>query len=326
MKAYHRLKASIFPITLFITGVRISFVHTTNLNQDDFVNEEFCFARQAKDKNKYKGTKQKVRAHKERLRKTSTVITCVIIFSLIALASYYLVNSFPSQNLKIDETKNNADNSSVNDSGNNSNTVALIDALHSTYPNIDFTRSLEKTLTEAGLNVEIYQGEEVTVDFLKNLKKGYKLVIFRMHSALSSSNALSLFTAEPYSQNEHWLERNYQLVREAYVTMDSQPVFGVNWAFVKQLMTGKFNGTLVIAMGCNGACDPWMSQEFINQGAIGYIAWNGPVLLSHSDEAIQYLIQALYKEKLPLEEAVEKTNNQIGADHISVATLDCYSP
>jgi len=299
---------------------------TIKVNQADFVNDTFCFARQAKDKNKYKGTKQKVRAHKERLRKTSIVITCVIIFSLIASASYYLISSFSSQNLTIDETENNSGNSSVNNSGNNSNSVALIDALYSTYPNVDFTRSLEKTLTEAGLNVEIYRGEEVTVDFLKNLKKGYNLVIFRMHSALSSRNALSLLTTEPYSPNEHKPEQNNQLVREAWITMDSQPVFSVNWAFVQQLMTGKFNGTLVIAMGCNGACDSLvMAREFVEQGAIGYIAWNGPVLLSHSDEAIQYLIQALYKEKVPLEEAVENTNNQIRADSMG-ATLECYSP
>jgi hypothetical protein len=66
-----------------------------------------------------------------------------------------------------------------------------------------------------------------------------------------------------------------------------------------------------------------MAKEFANQGAIGYIAWSGPVLLSHSDQAIQYLIESLYKEKLGLEDAVERTNNQ-GADPDSGAVLDLY--
>jgi len=62
----------------------------------------------------------------------------------------------------------------------------------------------------------------------------------------------------------------------------------------------------------------------MNQGAIGYVAWNGSVLLSHSDEAILHLVQTLYKDKLPLKEAVEKTNTQIGADPSSGAILDCF--
>jgi len=91
-------------------------------------------------------------------------------------------------------------------------------------------------------------------------------------------------------------------------------------------MAGRFNGTLVVAMGCDGACDSWMAKEFINQGATGYVGWNGPVLLSHSDKAIQYLIQALYIEKLPLEEALDKTNNQIGKDPNWNTILESYIP
>jgi hypothetical protein len=91
-------------------------------------------------------------------------------------------------------------------------------------------------------------------------------------------------------------------------------------------MAGRFNGTLVVAMGCDGARDSWMAKEFANQGAIGYIAWTGPVFLSHSDQATLCLIESLYKEKLSLESAVEKTNNQIGPDPESNAILDHYPP
>lgn len=278
----------------------------------------FRFARHARVKNKPKGTKKGVSAHKKRMRTISTAVTFVIIFSLIAAVSYHLVGYFTSANSAIDETEGNSSDDSVK--------AALIDALYSNHPNVTFTRSLDETLQEAGFKVDTYQGTEVTVDFLKKLKSGYRLIILRMHSALSTRNELYLFTAEPYSVGKYPQEEYFRLVKEAYPTEDSQSVFAVNWGFIKELMTGKFDGTLVIAMGCDGARDPWMAEEFINQGATGYVAWAGPVLLSHSDRAILHLVQALYIEKLALEEAVEKTNNQIGEDPSWGTVLDYYIP
>jgi len=278
----------------------------------------FRFTRYAGAKNRPKGTRNEVSAYRKRGRILSTIVTFIIIFSLIAVVSHYLVSYFPGPNPTVDEIEGN-----LND---NSARAALIDALCSNYPNEEFTRSVNKTLQEASVKVDIYQGKEVTVEFLKKLKSDYKLIILRMHSALSTNNELYLFTAEPYSMGKYVQEQYFRLVKEAYATEDSLSVFAVNWGFIKRLMTGKFNGTLVIAMGCDGTRDHWMAEEFINQGAIGYVAWNGPVLLSHSDKAILYLIQALYMEKLPLEEAVEKTDRQIGEDPNCGTILDYYVP
>lgn len=58
--------------------------------------------------------------------------------------------------------------------------------------------------------------------------------------------------------------------------------------FIKRLMTGKFNGTLVITMGCNGASDSWMTEEFINQGAIGYVGWTGAVVSFRQSNPVPY--------------------------------------
>ena len=278
----------------------------------------FRFARYVRAKNKPRGTRKEVFAYKKRVGIISVVVTFLIIFSLILLVSYCLVSYFPSLNSTIDEIEGNL--------SDNSSRAALIDALYSNHPNEEFTRSVNKTLQEAGVKVDVYQGKEVTAEFLKKLKGGYKLIILRMHSALSSNNELYLFTAEPYSVGRYVEEQYFRLVKEAYATEDSPSVFAVNWGFIKRLMTGKFNGTLVIVMGCDGARDSWMAEEFINQGAVAYVAWNGPVLLSHSDKAILYLIQALYMERLPLEEAAEKTNSQIGEDPNWGTILEYYVP
>ena len=163
------------------------------------------------------------------------------------------------------------------------------------------------------------------MDFLKTVPSGYKLVILRMHSALHSDQ-LYLFTAEPYSIGKYTQEQQFQLVKEAYATAESQPVFAVNWGFVKRCMTGKFNGTLVIAMGCDGTRDPVIIEEIMNQGAVGYISWSEPVLISHSDTATLHLTEALYLEKLPVAEAIETTNNQVGADPEHGAILEYFTP
>jgi len=259
---------------------------------------------------KLKGIKKNVADYKRRVRIVSTLVASVIIFSFVFAGSYYLLSASiggnPSTNQPQDLQQNQLDDSLLN--------AALIDALYSSSPNLNFTASLGKTLQEAGFKVDAYQGENVTVDFLKKFPCGYELVILRMHSALSSSNELYLFTAEPYSAGKYVQEQYYRIVKEAYPTEESQSVFAVNWGFIERLMADKFKGALVIVMGCDGANDPWMAEEFIDRGAVGYVGWNGSVLLSHSDRAVLYLIQALYVDKLSLEDAVKKTNSQIGVD------------
>jgi len=265
------------------------------------------------------GIKHEVYEYKKQMRIISTAVTFVIILSLIALGIYYLLNYAGNP-------ASNSANESVNQTDNHLPKAALIDALHCNHPNEWFTESLNKTLSQAGFKVDIYQGEVVTVDFLKKLPSGYDLIILRMHSALSSSNQLYFFTAEPYSVGKYTQEQYFQLVKKAYVSNESSPVFAVNWGFIKVYMVEKFEGVLVIAMGCDGTLDSLFIQQLIDQGAIGYIAWNGPVSISHSDKAILYLVQVLYVKKLSLTVAVQETNSQVGEDPYWGTLLECYTP
>jgi len=266
---------------------------------------------------KPKGIKRELYEDKKRMRRIYTVITLLIVISVTILVSYYLATYFVGSN--------SSTNENGGDPGDGSLKAALIDGLYTTLPNDEFTRSLTETLQEAGFEVDVFQGAEVTVDFLKTVPNGYRLIVLRMHSALHDDQ-LYLFTAEPYSVGKYTQEQQFQLVKEAYATEASQPVFAVNWGFIKRCMTGKFNDTLVIAMGCDGTRDPLIIEEIINQGAVGYISWTGPVLFSHSDTATLHLTDALYLEKLSVEEAIEGTNNQIGADPEWGTILEYYTP
>jgi len=67
-------------------------------------------------------------------------------------------------------------------------------------------------------------------------------------------------------------------------------------------------------------------EVIVSQGAVGYVGWNGSVLLSHSDEATSCLVEDLYVSKLPLREAIDKVNEKMGPDATEGATLECYVP
>ena len=274
----------------------------------NLVNVMFQSDKRADARHKPKGIKKKAADYK---RRVFTLMASIIVFSLVCAGSYCLLSTLVGGNPNADQTQDSQQNQ-LDDSLLN---AVLIDALYGSSPNLIFTSSLRNTLQGVGFGVDVYQGGEVTVDFLKKFACGYEVVILRMHSALSkNSNELYLFTAEPYSAGKYVQEQYFRIVKEAYPTEDSQSVFAVNWGFIERLMTDKFKGALVIVMGCDGADDSWMAEEFINQVAVGYVGWNGSVLLSHSDRAVLYLIQALYVDRLSLEDAVKKTNSQIGED------------
>jgi len=66
--------------------------------------------------------------------------------------------------------------------------AAIIDQLYSLQPNEAFISEVTKELEDYGFEVDIYQGDEVTVDLYRQLPGyGYKVIIFRAHSGLLGS-------------------------------------------------------------------------------------------------------------------------------------------
>ena len=275
---------------------------------------------------KPRGIKHDVAAYKRKMRTIYTLVTFLLIVCVIIAVSFYFEGFFAGPELRTESTVAGSGKGMGGSVKDDVPKAALIDTLSNAGVDEEFDDSVNKTLHEAGFGVDVYQGGQVTVDFLEKFSGGYKLVIFRVHSALSSNMELYLFTAEPYSSQKYSTEQSFLLVKEAYATESSQPVFAVNWGFVKRLMTGEFKGTLVVVMGCDGALDPLLSQEFVNQGAVGYVGWNGPVLLDHSDKAVQHLVEDLYVRKQPLKEAVNDTDSRVGPDPASGSILECYMP
>ncbi len=106
-----------------------------------------------------------------------------------------------------------------------------------------------------------------------------------------------------------------------------QPVmFGITSRFVTGSMLGRFDGTVIIMMGCGGIYLTDLAHAFIDKGASAYLAWDLSVLLPYVDEATPYLMAQLCSERATIIEAVDSTMYVIGPDPEYEAELQYYPP
>ncbi len=208
--------------------------------------------------------------------------------------------------------------------------AAIVDQLYANYPNKHFTNQMTSDLEKFGFKVDVYQGDEVTVDLYRNLPAyNYKLVIFRVYSGLLGmdpkvTNRTWLFTAEQYSKMKHIPEQLTDQVTYAKVTDEGPWVFSISAKFINENMKGQFNNTALVMMGCHCLYFEDLAQAFVDKGASTYLAWNVGVGLSYVDDATPLLIQKLCSEELTIEAAVDETMNEKGPDPDYGATLGYF--
>jgi hypothetical protein len=120
--------------------------------------------------------------------------------------------------------------------------AVIIDQLCSLQPNEAFISEVTQQLNDLGLEVDIHQGDEITVDFYQKLSShGYKLNIFRIHSVLlvkegEMAEGTLLFTSEPHSPVKYTEQRLAGSIVKARADDDYLIVFAV--------MTRELHGSL----------------------------------------------------------------------------------
>jgi len=218
--------------------------------------------------------------------------------------------------------------------------VAIVDHLNF-FPeqrNQTFVDACINILEEGGLTWSYHEGEEITVNFYRNLPScGTSLIILRVHSAIMKTeegviSILGLFTSERYSDAAARKYRddvlNDRLVK-AFFTEGGEEYFGIVPKFVEESMKGKFEDTIIIMMGCEGlgyvntgARVPYidMAEAFVKKGAKVYIGWDGPIGIDHTDQATVQLLQSLILHKRTIKQATET----IGKDPMYNSTLQYY--
>jgi hypothetical protein len=200
--------------------------------------------------------------------------------------------------------------------------AALVDQIALMNPDPEFTDQALAYLEEAGFSVDVYEGEEITVEFYRTLPaKGYKLILVRTHSTNILNETMPggpvfLFTSEVYDKNRYVKEQLANRIGRAKILYndDSPLYFAIVSGFVRYEMTGRFDDTLIIIGGCQSLGTLDLAQALLDRGASAVVGWNEWVDLSHNDKAILHLLRGLTTERLTLEQAMRKTMNEIGPD------------
>ena len=204
-------------------------------------------------------------------------------------------------------------------------TAAIVDQLSLTQPNPDFAASATDLLEQAGYRVDYISGQEVTVDFYRDLPaRDYSLVILRVHSGMAEETDIgtgetakreyvSLFTGEPYSQDKYVQEQIGRLGKAEYYE-GAPPLFGIGPEFIELSMRGRFDGTLIVMMGCDGLRSQTTGQAFLDKGASAFVSWSRSVSASHTDAATLRLLEKLVLDGLEVGDAVAQTAAEEGPD------------
>lgn len=209
--------------------------------------------------------------------------------------------------------------------GSSQRRATIVDQLSLTQPNPDFTASATTMLEQGGYAVDYFQGEEVTVDFYRNLSThGYDLIILRVHSGIAEETNLttgqtakmeyvSLFTGELYSEDKYPEEPIGRLGKATYYE-GAAPLFGIGPGFITDSMHGSFDKTLIVLMGCDGLRSQRTAQAFLDKGASAFVSWTRAVSASHTDAATERLLEKLVIDGLPVGDAVAQTAAEVGPD------------
>ena len=185
-----------------------------------------------------------------------------------------------------------------------------------------FTSSCLELFESAGYEVDVYRGEEVSVSMIKKISGSYKIVVLRVHSSVHHGRVW-FFTGEEYSQGRYVLEQLVDEVHPARPTLGSEFLFAVGAEFVLHFLEDRFDGALVVVMGCDGLSSQDLAKAFLDAGADAYVSWDGPVSLRHTDEATLAMLRALVEDGKSLGDAVEHSMELVGPDpsHSSVLRL-----
>ena len=210
--------------------------------------------------------------------------------------------------------------------------AAIIDQLSLNYPNQLMTQEITQRFEDYGFQVDIYQGNDVTVNLYRNLaQNGYKLIIIRSHSGamcydtnVNRSIGTYLFTTESYSTLKYPKEQLNDEIVMARVESGQPNYFAIGPKFITDSMKGKFNNTVVIIDGCSGLYSQDLASAFIAKGATAYLAWNASVRLDYVDGATLNLIKNLCSDNATVAKAVNHTMIEDGSDPESNATLKYY--
>ncbi len=212
------------------------------------------------------------------------------------------------------------------------NKAVIVDQLSLRQPDPEFITQATNILKSYGFEVDVWSGNDITVDFYNKLPSmGYRFVILRSHSGLLVSlennepvylDTTYLFTTENYTTNKYIGDQLADRVSNAEMEENSPRVFAVNSEFIKRA-DGKFNNSIILAMGCESFKYNDMAAAFLEKGASAYIGWSDIVTLQHVDDATLDLLKNLLTDNLTFAQSISATTSKLGNDPYYNSHLKC---
>ncbi|MGQ9460402.1 MAG: hypothetical protein ACUVRA_04155 [Candidatus Bathyarchaeaceae archaeon] len=175
--------------------------------------------------------------------------------------------------------------------------VVIIDQVMLTYPPSEGFLESVNALRSYGFQIDYFIGEEITVEFYRNLpSRGYSLIIMRTHS-----RPTGICTGEPYEKTKYVFEQSTAELIQIFLVNESY--FGITASFIRN-MRGNFRNATILCMGCDSLSDTVMAEAFIG--------WKQSVLVSYTDQATTRLLIHLILERKTINQAVTETMTEMG--------------
>ena len=198
--------------------------------------------------------------------------------------------------------------------------AAIIDQLSSSsllagftrLPNQTFIKTAKELLYERFSQVDYYQDNATVNQYAHLPSAGYKLIVWRAHSALDSrSNYVAISTSEIYygqRDYDQYLENEQLTLCNMTLLFDQNFYLAITPKFVDEVMSGRFEDTVIILMSCNGLKQYYekTAKAFEEKGAKVFISWDGWIDSLDNDNAVTLLLQYLIDGNNTVSGAVNK--------------------
>jgi hypothetical protein len=160
-----------------------------------------------------------------------------------------------------------------------------------------------KELLHGRFSVVDYYSDNATVEQYKELaSRGYKLIVWRAHSALDlKSKYVAISATDKYRSDYYDAYLDNEQLTLCNITGDSdlsKMYLGITPKFVKEVMNGRFEDTTIILMSCNGLRNGYYgtAHAFEEKGVRVFISWDEWVDFENNDRATSLLLRYLLSE------------------------------
>ncbi len=212
--------------------------------------------------------------------------------------------------------------------------AAIIDQLASSQlysfsrdPDPEFVQNSTNLLKTLFPTVDYYSDNATVEEYQKLPSQGYQLIIWRAHSALNeASKYVAISTSQKYHPGEYdtYLQ-NGELTLWNMSTTDPYLYIAITPTFVRDVMNGNFQNTVIILMSCNGLKDGYLSMAaaLVNKGARAFISWDGWIPSEDNDRAVASLLQELIGHESSINLATAIAQLQVSnSPHLRYYPLD----